>query len=112
MSVQVNDLVPGAGYRFKVVTKRSSGDVKFGPTETLTAATVPSTPGSPAVKWTNAGIADISWIAPDNGGDAIRGYRLWAIGTAAAYVANTSSAAIRMQLALLPSRAYTVAVAA
>lgn len=112
-SVQVNDLAAGAGYRFKLVKITALGNLTDGPTATMTVATVATAPGLPSVWWSSPGIAEVSWAVPiSDGGDDIRGYRLWANASTSFHVANTSSRSAGAQLALLPSLPFTIAVSA
>ena len=90
-SLQVENLAPGSAYRFRVTAHRLAGsdNVVIGESDPVHTATVPSTPGPlilsqavlPVGDETVApgAIFDLRWGPPENdGGDLIRGYRIWA----------------------------------
>ena len=91
----------GVQYKFRVVAMLNSGaNETIGRSTWERAATVPGAPGIPSLALTSptsGAIFDVSWAPPaSDGGDLIRGYRIWANVTSLnasrlVLVANTSS---------------------
>ena len=120
-SLQVEALVPGVSYRFKLLTVGPSLNFTSEATTALAAATVPAPPSALSLSWSAQGAPSLSWSSPADGGAPIRGYRIHAIhasssavgaaGSLDTTVTNTSSdATTYTHLVLLPGHAYSLTV--
>jgi titin len=75
----------GSTYRFKVEAQNNLGYSFFSNTLEVLAAQVPDQPEAPVTEWVqdeanpddeNTSTVKVSWVAPDNGGSPITGYRV------------------------------------
>ena len=127
-SLQIEGLDPGILYRFRVRAIGGSFNSTVGQ-ESCRTAHVPAAPGRPVVSATSSSVIHLNWPPPaDDGGDIIRGYRIWADvptlnATALVLVANTSAGrpvsltydvapSFYERLTLLPTQRYTISVQA
>ena len=130
-SLQVEGLDAGALYRFRVLADTASGlNDTIGVSAPIRVPSSPAAPGAPTVLSSSDGaVVDLQWRASvDDGGDLIRGYRIWADmpsinESGVVLVANTSAgrphaaaeeaaALSYMRLPLLPSHRYILTVQA
>ena len=109
-SCTVNGLVNGTAYTFSVVATNGAGDGPAGTSGSMTPYTVPGAPTGVSGVAGNAQVT-VSWTAPaSNGGSAITGYTVTALGGAGGTctVATTSCAVT----GLTNGTAYTFTVKA
>ncbi len=77
----VTGLTNGTAYTFKVKARNAIGSTNSAASVVATPATVPSTPAAPTVVKGHLS-AQLTWVAPSNGGSAITGYTVYTyIGT-------------------------------
>ena len=133
-------LTPGNTYRFRVTAELSepvATNLTVGESNPVVSSDVPAAPGVPVLRPALLGVPECgavyaaSWSPPTHdGGDTIRGYRIWAVHINSlnvsnlVLVGNTSSTRPTTEwqrsatpshgtpLALLPSHSYSLAVQA
>ena len=69
-------LVAGTSYDFIYRAKNIYGWSSFSNSISIIAATIPATPLAPTLTLSNGKDVLVSWTAPDNGGNAITGYKV------------------------------------
>ena len=69
-------LVAGTSYDFIYRVKNIYGWSSFSNSISIIAATIPATPLAPTLTLSNGKDVLVSWTAPDNGGNAITGYKV------------------------------------
>jgi hypothetical protein len=73
--IRVEGLLSETAYTFKVKAVNSDGESAYSSdSSSVTVTTVPATPSAPSASSPSAGVDDVSWSAPANGGKAITNY--------------------------------------
>jgi hypothetical protein len=75
LTYTATSLTQGATYKFKVKARNIYGDSVFSETVTILAAQVPAQPVTPVTTWI-PNIVVVTWVAPDDGGSPITGYKV------------------------------------
>jgi hypothetical protein len=87
----VEGLLSDTAYTFTVRASNAAGNsIVSSASASVTATTVPDTPGAPSASSPSAGTDSVSWSAPANGGKAITNYRWTASDGKAGDTAGTS----------------------
>jgi len=74
-TVNVTGLTGGTSYTFQTRVSNANGNSDLSASSgAVTATTVPETPGAPSASSPSAGVDNVSWTAPSNGGSAITNY--------------------------------------
>lgn len=104
--ITVEGLQSNTGYTFTVTASNAYGT---GPASSasgsITATTVPATPGAPSASTPSAGVDRITWTAPANGGSAITNY-YWVASDGK--TGNTSSTTVDISQEQGSAQTYTV----
>ena len=75
LTYTATSLTQGATYKFKVKARNIYGDSVYSETVTVLAAQVPAQPVTPVTTWI-PDIVVVTWVAPDDGGSPITGYKV------------------------------------
>lgn len=89
-SYTATGLTQGLVYTFKVEARNIYGYSVFSNTVSILAAQVPDQPLAPATTW-NPDDVIISWVAPDNAGSAITGFKLTLAAADLTYLTETAN---------------------
>lgn len=107
-------LTVGNTYTFKVSAVNAIGESSLSGGVAIIAAQVPSAPDLPTKKSASASFIEPQWLAPNNGGSPILGYRIYKDGTTIAGTLETNAATLSLVItdSIVPGTNYSIQVAA